>query len=307
MSEATTDRGGQVRVPGADRRCDVAPVGVVRAAFGEGPTWDAAHNVVRWVDIPAGDVHATDPLTGNTRTTQFTPPVSAVVPTSGGRFAAAAGRSLLLVGTASSDTRALARLPLTDGYRMNDAVCDGDGRLWVGTMPPRTAPQGSGRLWRIDGGGQATVMLDGLRLPNGLGWSPDGRRLYLVDTLVGSVDVFDLDGDRLTGRQTLVRVDAHHGRPDGLAVDENGAVWVALAGGGALHRYSPVDGRLLRRVELPVSHPTSCSFGGSQLAELYVTTAGPDHGDRTNHPYAGHLLRLDVGIAGLPSTPMGAP
>jgi sugar lactone lactonase YvrE len=141
---------------------------------------------------------------------------------------------------------------------------------------------------------------------NGLGWSPDGTVLYYIDTPTLRIDRFawDLDAVVPHDRRVLADVSDAPGRPDGLTVDADGCVWVALIRGGELRRYTP-DGRLDRTVALPVSHPTSVAFGGPDLAEVYVTSARDalTAEQRANQPLAGRLLRLSPGVRGLPAVP----
>jgi len=144
-------------------------------------------------------------------------------------------------------------------------------------------------------------VLPGLSISNGLGWSPDDRLMYHVDTPRGRIDVYEFDAEAGTigGRRTAIAVPPDEGRPDGLTVDAEGGIWVALWGGRAVQRYSP-DGRPDLRVELPVSHVTSCCFGDSDLATLYMTSAARG---AEQEPLAGSLFCCRPGVQGLPATP----
>jgi sugar lactone lactonase YvrE len=187
--------------------------------------------------------------------------------------------------------------------RFNDAACDARGRLWAGTLSTVRAP-GTAALYRFEAGGAPERALVGATVSNGLDWDADATRLYYVDSVTQSVDAidFDLDRGRLGARRVFVRMDPAHGMPDGLCVDSEGGVWVALFGGGAVRRYDTA-GRLDLHVALPVSHPTSLAFGGPDLRELYVTSARrPDGGGAAP---GGSLLRLRPGVAGRLPTPFG--
>jgi sugar lactone lactonase YvrE len=186
------------------------------------------------------------------------------------------------------------------GVRMNEGGCDPDGRFWCGSMAYDQAP-GAAALYRLDPDGSARTVLEGVTISNGLDWSPDGSLAYYDDTATHRVDVFDYDRDTgLTGRRPFVRL-PDGGNPDGLTVDAEGGVWVALFGGGAVHRYTPA-GVLDVVVELPTAQVTACTFGGPRLDQLFITTSregmGPD-----DDPPAGALFRADVGGAGLPVRP----
>lgn len=195
------------------------------------------------------------------------------------------------------------RGPAGLALRMNDAKCDPAGRLWGGTMTVERR-QGACALYRLDPDGTVTTALDGVTLSNGLGWSPDGRTMYYIDTPLRTVDAFDFDVDTamLTQRRTVVQVEDGAGNPDGLTVDADGCLWVALAHGSAVRRYTPA-GRLDAVVPMPVRKVTSCTFGGSGLDQLFVTTAcaGLSEQDLVAEPLAGAVLCCDVGTPGLPA------
>ncbi len=197
----------------------------------------------------------------------------------------------------------LATLSDDPAVRTNDGAADPDGRFWVGTMAYDAAP-GAGRLYRYDAGSGVDVALDAVTISNGLAW-PDPRRLYYADSATGRVDVIDLDDGSLpAGRRPLVEFAPGEGQPDGLCLDAEGALWVALWGGGAVARVSP-EGEVLARVALPVSQPTSCAIGGAARTTLYVTTAREDLTDAqlAAEPLAGRLFCCDVGVAGAPIAP----
>jgi sugar lactone lactonase YvrE len=157
-------------------------------------------------------------------------------------------------------------------------------------------------LYRVDPDLSVTSVLTGTTISNGLGWSPSGRAFYFIDSPTRQVDVFDCDlaEGTIENRRLFARVDVEDAVPDGLTVDAEGCVWVALHGGWGLHRYSP-EGELMGIVDLPVARITSCCFGGGDLRDLYVTTRreGLSHAESATQPLAGALLRLDVGVGGL--------
>ncbi len=186
----------------------------------------------------------------------------------------------------------------TDGVRMNEGGCDPDGRFYCGSMAYDKS-EGAAALYRLDPDRSVHTILEGVTISNGLEWSPDGTRAYYDDTATGHVAIFDYDRDSgLTGRRKLVSIPADIGRPDGLTVDAEGGVWVALNKGGAVHRYT-ADGALDEVVQLPTPMVTACTFGGQHLDELFITTSreGLAPGD---DPVAGSLFRAAVGVRGLP-------
>ncbi|MEU6533211.1 SMP-30/gluconolactonase/LRE family protein [Streptomyces sp. NPDC046928] len=254
------------------------------ARLGEGPTWDPAGGRLLWIDILNSRLHTYDPVSGHRSVRTAPQHIGAVKPRAGG------GLVLNLrdgVGLLDPDGgfRWLHHEPVP-GRRANDAAVAPDGSLWAGTMRYDEAP-GGGTLSRITGDGTAEVVLDDVTVSNGTGWSPDGRLLYYIDTPTRRVDVFDHDGGRVTNRRTFAEIEDGAGFPDGLTVDAEGAVWVALWDGSAVRRYTP-DGALDRVIAFPVPRVTACAFGGPGLTDLYVTTARV--GLDTAPPLAGSLF-----------------
>ncbi|WP_326723338.1 SMP-30/gluconolactonase/LRE family protein [Streptomyces sp. NBC_00243] len=262
------------------------------ATLGEGPTWDAAAQRLIWVDILGSRIHTYDPGTGR-RTVMVTEQhVGAAKPRTDGGLVVN-----LRDGVGIYDFTGFRWLhrDVVPGRRGNDAAVAPDGSLWTGTMRYDEAP-GGGTLSRIAPDGTAATVLDDVAVSNGTGWSPDGRLMYYIDSPTRRIDVFDVDADQLpVNRRPLASVD--EGFPDGLTVDADGCVWVALWDGGAVRRYTP-DGELDRVIELPVLRPTACAFGGTDLTDLYITTART--GLEAPHPLSGSVLVVPGAGKGLP-------
>jgi sugar lactone lactonase YvrE len=191
------------------------------------------------------------------------------------------------------------------GTRMNDAACDPQGRFWAGTKSDDNR-DGGAALYRLDRDGRTELMLDGLTISNGLGWSPDGRTMYLADTIPGVIHAFSFDGEQgaISGGRVLVDAPPEAGAPDGLTVDAVGDLWVAMFGGGRVQRYSP-EGVLRDELFVPATETTSCAFAGSGLNRLYVTTATENWSDeeRRAEPAAGLTYRFDTAATGRPAAP----
>ena len=191
------------------------------------------------------------------------------------------------------------------GTRMNDAACDPQGRLWAGTIAD-DHHAGGGELYRLDWNGRTELMLDGLTISNGLGWSPEGTTMYLVDSGPRVIHAFAFDGDKgtISDHHVLVTVAEEVGAPDGMTVDAAGDLWVAIYGGGRVNRYSP-DGALRQALTVPAKQSTSCAFAGPGMHRLYVTTATEDWSDeqRRAEPAAGLVYRFDTDTTGLPAEP----
>ena len=282
------------------------PVTDVTAALGEGPYWVPEDSCLLWVDIPAGLMHRTDIPSGHTVTADLGA-VSAAFPAQDGGIMYTGGNQVALFAPGPSGqwaSRTIAQAPAREGLRFNDASVDPAGRLWVGSMDIEEAKP-LGELYRLDPGGVLTPVVSGATVSNGLGWSPDGSQMYYADSPTNRVDVFDYD--QATGeahdRRVFADLSDVAGVPDGLTVDLDGYVWVAMWDGGALRRFAP-SGEPDAVVPVPVARPTSVAFGGNGMAELFVTTAsqGLTPAQREAQPLAGRLLRLIPGPLGLPST-----
>jgi sugar lactone lactonase YvrE len=272
------------------------------AELGEGPRWDASTQTLLWVDIPARLVHRYDPATRTNATQKVADAVSLALPRRRGGVVIGLPDGLHHLDGEQSPLVAPIE-PEQAATRTNDGACDAAGRLWVGTMAlDERSPLGG--LYRVDADLSVTRVLSGTTISNGLGWSPSGERFYFVDSPTRRVDVFDFDPETgaIEDRRPLAAVEVESAVPDGLNVDAEGCVWVALHGGWGLDRYSP-EGVLVDEVRLPVARITSCCFAGPELRDLYVTTRreGLSGAERAAQPLAGALLRLDVGVAGLPT------
>jgi sugar lactone lactonase YvrE len=276
--------------------------------LGEGPIWDAARERLLFVDIMRGLVHEFDPRTGADRVVDVGQPVGAVAPTARGDWIAAVRSAFVRIDPGTGRTALVAAIEdALPGTRMNDGLVDPRGRFWAGSMGMGGLVD-RGRLYRLDPDGSLHTMLQPVGISNGIDWSPDARLMYYADTPTGRVDVFDfhVESGRISNRRPFVVVATGDGYPDGLVVDAEGAVWLALWEGGALRRYLP-DGRLDAEVRFPASCITKCAFGGANLDELYVTSAWIDLDDRARaaEPHAGSLFRLKPGVRGRPSTAFG--
>ncbi|MEU6222952.1 SMP-30/gluconolactonase/LRE family protein [Streptomyces sp. NPDC047042] len=269
-----------------------------QATLGEGPTWDAAKSRLIWIDILGSRVNTYDPSTGRRTVMATEQHVGAAKPRAGGGLVVNLRDGVGLYDDADSAAgfRWLHHEPVP-GRRANDAAVAPDGSLWAGTMTYDETP-GGGTLSRLTGDGEVTTVLDDVTVSNGTGWSPDGRLMYYIDSPTRRVDVFDVsaDGQRVSNRRQLAMIEEGAGFPDGLTVDADGCVWVALWDGGAVRRYTPA-GALDRTITLPTVRPTACAFGGPNLTDLYITTARVGLSDP--HPMSGSLLVVPEAGKGL--------
>ncbi len=279
------------------------------AHLGEGPVWDADRRVLLWVDILAGIVHRFDPASGRDVSIHVGQPVGAAVPrVSGGLALALRDGFALMDVNGAYDLVANVELDLASN-RMNDGKCDAAGRYWAGTMDEAHSRPGAGSLYRLDLDTTVTRVLDGVTISNGLDWSPDGATMYYIDTPTQGIDAYDFDAEigEIANSRRIIDIDPADGAPDGMTVDAEGYLWVALWGGWGLRRYAPT-GALDRFVAMPVSRVTSCAFGGADLGDLYVTSAqrALSKDELAAQPLAGSLFRLRPGVSGLLPHPFGA-
>jgi sugar lactone lactonase YvrE len=279
-----------------------------RAELGERPVWDGTGLI--WVDIMAGHLHRHRPGEGDEVVLALTDggrpvPIGAAAPRRAGGYVLAAADGFRLSDARGQMEGAEVRPPgMTDDLRFNDAACDPAGRFWAGTVSDDVRP-GAGALYRLDVDGTVTQMLDGVTESNGLGWSVDGATMFYIDSGEPEPRIrafaFDMASGDLGRSRDLVRFPGGGPVPDGLIVDGEDTLWVAIWGAGQVHRYAP-DGELLAVLPVPTSQPTCPAFGGPDLDELYLTTAWQDMtaGQRAAEPLAGHVLRARPGARGQP-------
>jgi sugar lactone lactonase YvrE len=272
--------------------------------LGEGPWWDDLAGALVWVDIRSRAVRCWTPGQPDVTSRELPDEVSLALPCADGRRVVAQVDRLAL-----DDGESLQPLCEIDTgnphTRLNDGVCDDRGRLWVGTYSTRSEPEAA--LYLVTPDGDVRAVLTGLVASNGVGWAPDGTVLYATDTGHARIDRFAIapDGAGLDPRGTLMVAAEGEGRPDGLVVDAEGAVWTAMWGGSSVRRYL-ADGRLVNEIPLPVTYPTSVCLGGDDLATLYLTTSRHHLTDDSAEPLAGAVLALDVAVPGLPVRRFGS-
>lgn len=264
------------------------------ALLAESPTWDGEGGRLLWVDIESGDVHSLEVETGRRNRWHAGAPLGALgLASDSGHLVLALGGSLYLADEATRTMEVIARLELNKPeLRLNDCACDAAGRLWSGSMRIDATGR-EGALYRVvreRGAISVRRMLDSVGLSNGIAWSPDETLMYYIDTLTHRIDVIDFEPatGELGERRALV--DMNPGRPDGMAVDTEGFLWVALPSHGEVRRYSPA-GALDGVIRFPVRRVTSCCFGGRNLDELYVTSARDRSTEPGRPPSGGAIYR----------------
>jgi sugar lactone lactonase YvrE len=274
-----------------------------RAELGESPVWDPIAGCLYFVDILRGRVHCIDPEPRTWETFQIDSMVGSVAPTDAGDLLLAVKGGFALLDLDTGGVQSIASVDHGGpDIRMNDGKCDPAGRFWAGTMALDERPC-AGRLYRFDPDGRVSTMLGDVTISNGLDWSDDARVMYFIDSPTRSIDAFDFDvaSGAIGNRRTLVRIPDDQGTPDGMTLDADGYLWVALWGGGAVHRYAP-DGSRDAVVRVPTRYPTSCAFGGPDLRDLYITTAAIklSERERGEQPAAGGVFVVRPGVSGRP-------
>lgn len=296
-----------------------------RAELGEGPTWDERTQSLIWVDIVAGKVHRFRPDLGTDVAAETGTSVGSVGLRTGGGLVLALADGLALAsadqvraalpedarpslpggrhaGTALGYER-VPGLAIADGaVRFNEGKADPEGRFLAGTMHwDERDPLGT--LYQLAPDGQVSPLLGSLTVANGMDFSDDRRTLYYIDSVTGGVDAFDRDQEtgRLSGRRRVAGVPRSDGLPDGMTLDAEGCLWVAVWGAGEIRRFSP-GGRLIGVVEVPARQVTSVAFGGAHLDELFITTARIGQSQRAlaAQPRAGDIFWLQPGVSGRP-------
>lgn len=286
-----------------------------RLELGEGVCWDARRGELCWVDVHRGLLHTaavTAAGVGPVDVLDIGGPLTAVFPlpdpadgwlVGHGQGLAALRRTGELRPLAEPEQR-------RPGHtRVNDGACDARGRLWLGSME-YAGGDDRGRLYRVDLDGRLTVAAAPTTVSNGIGWSPDGATMYFVDSGPGTVTAYAYDADtgELNDPRVLVQIAEEGAVPDGMCVDDEGCLWVAIWGGGQVRRYAP-DGELLARVDVPAQRPSCCALGGPDRNVLYVTSArvGLTETELSSQPHAGCLFAVEVGVRGPGALPYRGP
>lgn len=272
------------------------------ATLGEGPAWDPAGGTLVWIDILRSQVHRFRPSDSTDEVTPVARHIGAVAVRASGGLLLALQDGFWLMDAAGA-VRLLAPVEAEDPTtRMNDGAVDPSGAFYCGTMAYDEAP-GRASLYRVTPDGEVVTILTGSTISNGIDWSPDGRTCYYIDTPTRGVDAFDWDPSTgaLRNRRRVVTIGDGEGFPDGMTVDAEGFLWVALWDGWGVRRYAP-DGTLDRALELPVARVTACAFGGADLRDLYITTASDrlTEPDLVAQPAAGGLFRYRSDVPGQP-------
>lgn len=275
--------------------------------LGEGPVWDERYNMLCWVDIIEGTVHRYSPDEDVHELIELNQLVSSIVVREAGGYIVTLQHGFAYLDPETGRLEDLAVLDQDLCNRFNDGKCDPSGRFWAGTMNMEDGAS-TGSLYTLEPNMEVSVKIRNVACANGLAWNASGDRFYFIDTPTRKVVAYDYDqaSGMIFNERTVVEIPAEEGLPDGMTIDADGMLWVALWDGWGISRYDPATGECLDRIKLPVSRVTSCTFGGKDYKDLYITTARVGLTARQLHeqPLAGcvFVCKHTGYTTGLPST-----
>ncbi|XP_070556897.1 regucalcin-like [Ptychodera flava] len=278
----------------------------------EGPHWDEKSQCLYFIDIKTPVVHQWNRTTDEHKKVvlQNVKTVTSVVGRKQGGLAVTVDQEYATLDFESGELKSLAKVDRHNPEtRMNDGKCDAMGRYWAGTMGPEKVPTKVepelGTLYSLDKDCNVICHLSKIGISNGMAWSSDNRTMYYIDTVTKQVDAFDFDleGGRISNRRSIFKVPENKGYADGMCIDEEGKLWIALYFGTSVVRVDPQTGDILKLLELPVSCPTSCCFGGPDYDELYITSTHQYFTEEQlkQEPLAGSVFKVtNLGVKGVP-------
>ena len=265
-----------------------------RCVLGESPIWDDKHKRILWVDILKGEIHYYYPDRSEHNMFKLDQMVGAIAISASGGIVAALKSEIAMVNLNNETIDVISKVEtnLPDN-RFNDGKCDPAGRFWAGTMSISNKPN-AGSLYSLEKGFSVKTKIIGVSCSNGLAWSLDYKTLYYIDTPTQNVVAYnyDITSGGITRKRIVVSIPIKEGYPDGMTIDTEGMLWVALWGGWKVIRYNPGNGEQLHQINLPVSQVTSCTFGGDKMEDIYITSAktGLLKKDLIAQPLAGSLF-----------------
>ncbi len=266
-----------------------------RLAVGEGPLWHPGEGKLYWLDIINGEIHRYDPRSGRHERIFKGEVIGGFTIQADGSLLLFMARGAVRRWEKGEESTVIDEIPEERETRFNDVIADPEGRVFCGTMATEKRP---GCLYRLDRDRAVTRILDGIGISNGLGFSPDEKRLYYTDSAKREIYVFDYEREKgtISNKRVLIRIPAAEGEPDGLTVDAEGYIWSARWNGGCIVRYDP-KGREVLRIKLPAKKVSSLTFGGKDCKDIYISTAGGENREEEG-PGAGALFCLNLGIQG---------
>jgi len=268
--------------------------------LGEGPHWHPEWGKFLYVDIEGKKVGRIDPVTKIAEERTFEKRIGTVVPAINDKLIIAFEDAIAELDFKTGIAKETVKIEADkSGNRCNDGKCDNAGRLWVGTMNMEDKLR-QGALYCFDGSLQKKIK--GISISNGICWSKDNTTMYYIDSYAYNIKAYDFDlktGD-ISNERVVVEVKEPGHIPDGMAIDEEEMLWIAMWGGSCVHRYNPANGALIGKVQLPVPNVTSCAFGGENMKTLLITTAGSGLDDEQlrQFPLSGSLFYINTDVKG---------
>lgn len=274
-----------------------------QSTLGEGALWNYKTGELMWVNIKGEILNIYNPRTGNNKEMFTGQMVGTVVPTELGKVLVALQNGIYIFDTETGSKQLIVD-PEADkpDNRFNDGKCDPSGRFWAGTMS--TVGGGKvGALYRLDPDSSIHRMVDQVSISNGIVWSADKTKMYYIDTPTMKVMAYDYDdaSGEISNPKVAVEIPAGIGAPDGMTIDADDNLWVALWGGSAVGCFNPETGELIRKIEVPAKNVTSCAFGDDDLGTLYITTAreSTSKEELEMFPHAGGVFKTRPGVVGV--------
>ena len=275
-----------------------------QAELGEGPFWNSRAQQLGWVNILEGELHFLNPQSGDDQFVRFNEYIGFAVPRVNGDILVGLQRGIASYNLTGAQLSWIAQ-PEKDkaGNRFNDGKCSPDGRLFAGTMAVDEHAE-AGALYRLDKNLSMQKVIAPVSISNGLAWSPEMNTLYYIDTPTRNVVAFEynFDNGSIKNPKIVVTIPAEAGWPDGMTIDAEGMLWIALWNGAKIIRYNPGNGKKISEISLPALNVTSCAFGGPDLTNLYVTSAwkGMNPEQRKQFPGSGDIFEIETKIQGIP-------
>jgi len=274
-----------------------------QSQLGEGSIWHPTQQKLYWIDIERKELHQFDPFSKEDKLFNVGERPGTVVPIENGSMLVALETGIHYFDTTRAQLKFICN-PLEKGIRFNDGKCDPSGRFWVGSME-LNLKKGVASLYRFDTDKSIHTMVNNITCSNGIVWTADKKTMYYTDTPTGNIDAFDYDEatGNISNRRTVVKVPDGNGAPDGMTIDSEDKLWVALWGGNGVARFDPLTGKMLLKINVPAPHTTSCAFGGKDLKTLYITTAreGLNETQLKEYPLSGGLFTIDLDVKGVPA------
>jgi sugar lactone lactonase YvrE len=279
-----------------------------RCMLGEGPVWDEKTNRIYWIDIRSRHIHHIDLSTTSKHvvTVELEQMIGSLALRAQGGIVAALQHGFYIIDPDSGKHTLLSDPEQQlEGNRFNDGKCDPAGRFWAGTMAMNEV-DAEGSLYSIDGVGKVMKHVSHIGVSNGLAWNVQADTMYYIDSPTREVKAYDYDlhTGNITRPRTVITFDPQEGYPDGMTIDEEGMLWIAHWEGWQVSRWNPHTGKKLSSIRVPVSRVTSCVFGGTQMNELFITSAhvGLNEAERSQQPHAGSMFHVKLDVRGLPFT-----